>query len=205
MRPGLRSSESAEDALIAPFFARVEGAWRHVPGLSDERSVKFPSGLERPVYRTSLADGITLAQSSGARDVSVRLGVDDATSFRWMRALMRAGVWSRMQRVPALKRALAPKERKGAPHEIVVEVRGRDASGEPAARRASILDRRGQSHLTAIGALFGIERIAGLGMPAMRPGIAVPETGPMDPARLLTLLREESVAVTSDLDPSRAS
>lgn len=195
-------SESAEGGLIAPFVARSGGAWTRVAGLSDPRSVRFPSGLERPVYRAAMADGITLAQASGARDVAVRLGVDDASGFRVMRALMRCGLWSPLQRIPAFRRAVAAKERTGAPHEIVVEVRGRADDGAPKVLRATILDPKGQSHLTALGVLFGVERILGLGTPALPPGPAVPESSLSltSAERLVRLLRAEGVSVEWEHD-----
>lgn len=59
-------------------------------------------------------------------------------------------------------------------------------------KRAALLDRQGQSHLTALGSLLAQEAIAGLGRPRLRPGIAIPETAP-DAARLIALLPAEGV------------
>jgi hypothetical protein len=57
-----------------------------------------------------------------------------------------------------------------------------------------VSDRQGQAHLTAIGAVAGIERVLGLDGPPLRPGIATPETAP-NATRLRELLRSEGVEV----------
>lgn len=87
---------------------------------------------------------------------------------------------------------MATKPGKRTRHEIVVEARGQTARGEALAKRASILDPQGQAHLTTLSALVGLEAIAGLGRPQIRPGIAIPETAP-DAARLIALLAAEGV------------
>ena len=71
-------SADAGSTMSEPFMARVDGAWRKVEGLSDPVAVTFPSGRERPTVRVSMADVITLAQATRARDVAVRIGVEPA-------------------------------------------------------------------------------------------------------------------------------
>jgi hypothetical protein len=69
-------SADAGSTMSEPFMARVDGAWRKVEGLSDPVTVKFPSGRERPTVRVSMADVITLAQATRAKDVAVRIGIE---------------------------------------------------------------------------------------------------------------------------------
>ena len=71
-------SADAGSTMSEPFMARVDGAWRKVEGLSDPVVVRFPSGRERPTVRVSMADVITLAQATRARDVAIRIGIEPA-------------------------------------------------------------------------------------------------------------------------------
>jgi saccharopine dehydrogenase-like NADP-dependent oxidoreductase len=188
-------SEDASSSLSEPFEARVNGHWTTVASMGDPVTVRFPSGLERPVYRMAMADGMTLAQATGARDVAIRLGLDDITTGRITRLLVQTGLWKLLQspRMAWLKKRLSHNPTAtGAPHEIVVEVSGKRHDNTTSTKRATILDPAGQSHLTAIGAAAGIERLLGYGMDAIRPGLAVPETAP-DPSRLITLLQAHNV------------
>jgi len=187
-------SEDASSSLSEPFEARVNGRWTTVASMGDPVTVRFPSGLERPVYRMAMADGMTLAQATGARDVAIRLGLDDITTGRITRFLVQSGIWKMLQspRMAWLKKRLSHNPTAtGAPHEIVIEVSGK-RNDNTTTKRATILDPAGQSHLTAIGAAAGIERLLGYGMEAIRPGLAVPETRP-DPTRLLNLLQAHNV------------
>jgi short subunit dehydrogenase-like uncharacterized protein len=158
-------SADAGSAMSEPFIALVDGAWRKVEGLSDPVIVRFPSGRERPTVRVNMADVVTLAKATRARDVAVRIGVE-------------------------------PKAENPGPvsHEIVVELTG---GGQT--RRASIVDAKGQAHLTALGVVANLERVLGLGRTPLRPGLAVPETAP-DGDRLVQLLRSEGVEIA--LTPS---
>lgn len=169
-------SASAGEGMSQSFVARTGGAWRTVGPLSDERLVRFPSGAERPVYRMNMGDVVTLALASGAADAGVRLGLDRGNSLRSMRRLIRFGLWNLLMKLPGMSAIAATKPGPGAVHEIVIEVEG-EAEGRKVSRRATILDAQGQSHLTALGALHALERVAGLGTAPLRPGAALPETG----------------------------
>ena len=169
-------SASAGEGMSLGFVARTGGAWRKVGPLSDERLVRFPSGAEQPVYRMNMGDVVTLALASGASEAGVRLGLDKGNSLRSMRRLIRLGLWEPLMRLPGMSAIAATKPGPGAPHEIVIEVEG-ETGGRRISRRATILDPRGQSHLTAVGALYGLERVAGLGRAPLGAGAALPETG----------------------------
>lgn len=191
-------SEGASDTLAEPFEARIRGEWKKAASMGDAVTITFPSGLERPVYRMAMADMMTLAQATGARDVAVRLGLDDANTGRITSFLVRSGVWSVLQsdRMAWLRKRLShnPTAR-GAPHELVVEVSGKTMGGTNASLRATVLDPAGQSHLTSVGVVANLERLLGLGCAPLRAGTAVPETSP-DGTRLLALLEAEGVKVS---------
>lgn len=188
-------SEGASDTLAEPFESRMSGQWKKTASMGDPIPMRFPGGMERPVYRMAMADMMTLAQATGAQDVAVRLGLDNATTGRITSFLVRTGLWSVLQseRMAWLRKRLSHNPTaKGAPHEIVIEVAGQTAGGAPASLRATLLDPAGQSHLTAIGVVTNLERLIGLGCTPLRAGIAIPETSP-DGARLLALLAAEGV------------
>ena len=93
-----------------------------------------------------------------------------------MRRLIRLGLWGLLMKLPGMSAIAATKPGKGAAHEIVIEVEG-ETGGARVNRRATILDPRGQSHLTAVGALYALERVAGLNAAPLGTGAALPETG----------------------------
>ncbi|MFN4353718.1 hypothetical protein [Parvibaculum sp.] len=169
-------SASAGAGMSQGFTARVDGEWRKVGPLSDEREVRFPSGATRPVYRMNMGDVLTLALANGAREAGVRLGLDRGNSLGSMRRLIKLGLWDLLMNLPGMSAIAATKPGPGAAHEIVIEVEG-VKDDRKVARRATILDPQGQSHLTAVGALYGLERVSGLGMAPLGPGAALPETG----------------------------
>lgn len=168
-------SASAGEGMSQDFAARTGGTWKRVPPLSDERLVRFPSGAQRPVYRMNMGDMVTPALATGARDVGVRLGFDKGNALGSMRFLLRAGLWNLLMKLPGMSAIAATKPGKGARHEIVIEVTG-IKEGKTLQRRATIDDPKGQSHLTAVGAVHALERVAGLGTEALRAGAALPET-----------------------------
>lgn len=190
-------SQGVDETLSHPFAARIGGDWRYRPQMSDGKRVQFPSGLSRTAYRMNFADQTTVALSSGAQDVSIRLALDSAFNSAAMRFIVHSGLWAAIQGPSFgwLRKALTHNPSKGgARHEFVVEAWGRLTDGSQAWRKIEVLDPNGQSHLTAIGVVANLERALGLVGPPLRPGAAAPETH-ADPGRLLSLLEVEGVVV----------
>ncbi|MEP2828738.1 hypothetical protein [Parvibaculum sp.] len=189
-------SASAGEGMARGFTAKVGGAWQAVGPLSDERRVRFPSGALRPVYRMNMGDVTTLALANGAREAGVRLGLDKGTALGTMQRLIELGLWGLLMKLPGMSAIAATKPGPGAPHEIVIEVEG-EAGGRKKNRRATILAPLGQSHLTAVGALYALERIAELGPAPLGAGAALPETGftMAGFARLSALYEAEGIAL----------
>jgi len=144
----------------------------------------------------NMGDVATLALANGSREAGVWLGLDKGNSFRTMRRLIKLGLWNLLMKLPGMSAIAATKPGAGAPHEIVIEVEGQ-ASGRKVARRATILDPLGQSHLTAVGALYGLERVAGLGREVLRHGAALPESdfSSSDFERLAALYDAEGISL----------
>lgn len=190
-------SASAGSGMSQAFVARVGRDWRRVAPLSDEKRVRFPSGAVRPVYRMNMGDVVTPALASGAAEVGVRLGLDKGNALAAMRRLIRLGIWGVLMKIPGMSAIAATKPGPGAAHEIVIEVEG-VTDGRRETRRATIVDAQGQSHLTAVGALYALERVAGLGQAQLRPGAALPESDftAAGFARLKALYAAEGIALT---------
>lgn len=186
-------SADAGGGLAERMTVRAGGAWASVAPMSAPARVTFPSGRARTVYRMNMADVVTLAQATGARDVNVRIGLDSDGAARAMRLLINTGLWNIVQALPSSTTPAHNPKAAGATHEIVIEIAG-TRDGKPQTRRLTLLDGQGQAHLTAIGAAAGIERVLGLDGPPLRPGIATPETAP-NATRLRELLRSEGVEV----------
>ena len=182
-------SGDAASSLAEPFAARIGGQWVSVPSMSDGRTVTFPSGLTRNVYRMSMADAATLTQATGARDVAVRLGLDGKLALSFMRVMLKLGLWPLVAKLNGQPGQVSGK---GAAHEFVIKMAGKLKNGMSAQKRLTLLDPKGQAHLTALGALNGIEAMLGIGREPLRAGVAVPETAP-DARRLLALLAAEGV------------
>ncbi len=178
------------DRLEIPFDVLSEGARRQVRPLTDGRRVTFPSGRSATVYRIDTPEQATLPAFSGAKTVATRLGFDDTGSTEALRLLVRSGLWKLISgpRFAGLRRAILYNPGAGAAHEVVIEVKGRDAEGRPTARRAALVDPEGQSHMTAVGAAIQLERLLGLGShPLPEPRVLFPESLPQLDAALQTM------------------
>jgi saccharopine dehydrogenase-like NADP-dependent oxidoreductase len=186
-------SADAGGGLAQAMTVREGGAWRTVGPMSSPATVTFPSGRTRTVFRMNMADVMTIAQATGAKDVAVRIGLDSDAAAKSMRFLLKTGLWGLIQALPSSKSPAHNPKAKGALHELVIEIAGK-RDGKPASRRIAILDPAGQAHLTALGAVHATRTILGLNGTPPRPGIAVPETTPNADA-LLQLLQSEGVQI----------
>lgn len=186
-------SADAGGGLAEAMTVRTGGTWKTVAPMSAPARVRFPSGRTRTVFRMNMADVTTLAQATGAKDVTVRIGLDSNMAAHAMRTLLRTGLWNLLQALPSSQSPAHNPKAAGAAHEIVVEIAG-TRGGKRHTQRIDIVDPKGQAHLTAIGAAANLERLLGLTGVPLRTGVAVPEAAG-DAARLLQLLRAEGVDV----------
>jgi len=190
-KAGPNSVEYA-DRLAIPFRVWEAGRWRRARPMTEPLKVDFPSGETARAYRFDEPSQETLVSATGARAVASRIAYDDASAMQSIVFLVRSGLW-RMISGPAfagLRRSLIYNPGDGAAHEIVVEV-----SGGGALRRASLLDRAGQTHLTAVGAYIQLCEVLGLeGRPSRPAGVYLPEHA-TDFAFARKILEEEGVAV----------
>lgn len=169
------------DRLATPFDVMIDGEAKSVYPYTDPRRVTFPGGYSAKAYRFDTPDQFTLHQTANAASVAARIAFDDALSTNLLVLLTRSGVWKLLsgKRFESLRHAVLFNPGKGARHEIVIEVQGEIAAGKPVTLCATILDPRGQTHLTAVGAAIQLDRLLGLdGDSAPTAGVIFPDTAP---------------------------
>lgn len=185
------------DRMATPFEIMLNGERRQIYPYTDPRKITFPGGYSAKAYRFDTPDQYTLPSTTGAETVAARIAFDDAVATNLLVLLTRSGIWKLISgdRFTALRRSLLYNPGKGASHEIVIEAAGVDEYGNPKTVRATIVDPKGQTHLTALGALVQLERLLGLdGAPPPAPGIVYPDTAPqIDSA--LRVLRDFGVSI----------
>ncbi len=190
------------DRLATPFEVTLEGRRAQVYPCTDPRKITFPGGYTAQAYRFDTPDQLTLPVTTGAKTVAARIAFDDAIATSLLVLLTRAGIWKLISgpRFTPLRRALLYNPGNGARHEMVIEATGVDEQNHPRTARASVVDPRGQTHLTALGTLIQLERLLGLdGAQPPAPGIVYPETAPQIESAL-QVLRDWGVTVTIHQD-----
>lgn len=195
-KAGPNSVEYA-DRLAESFQVFEGGKWIAVKPLSDAKEIQFSGGVRLRTHRFSTPDGVILPYATGAGSVGIRITYDDAWTAGLMAFLIRSGIWKAISG-PAFKKlrhSLLYNPGPGAPHEMVIEVEGRDEAGGGQQITASVRDPQGQTHLTALGAVAQIEQVLGISGASGRPaGVHFAETH-RDPDSVIAFLRSEGVAI----------
>lgn len=188
-KAGPNSVEYA-DRLSVPFRVREHGKWRKARAFTDPIRVEFPGGDAAKAYRFDEPGQETLVAATGAASVSSRIAYDDASATRSLMLMVRSGLWTLIsgKAFTSLRHSLIYHPGEGASHEIVVE-----AAGSEGKRRATLVDPKGQTHLTALGAYIQLCETIGLeDRPPRRPGVHFPEHE-TDPEFACKILSEEGV------------
>jgi hypothetical protein len=186
------------DRLATPFEVMLNGMRKQVYPYTDPRKITFPGGYTAKAYRFDTPDQLTLPITTGANTVAARIAFDDATATSLLVLLTRTGIWKLISgpRFTPLRRSLLYNPGSGARHEMVIEVTGMDENDYQKTIRASVVDPKGQTHLTALGALIQLERLLGMdGAPPPASGLVYPETAPQIESAL-QVLRHLGVTVT---------
>lgn len=161
------------DRLAIPFDVTIDGRSTSVMPLSDTRTVDV-GGLLTKVSRLDTPEQATLPSTLGVRTAALRIGFDDPWASLGLRALVGLGVFCalRADRFTGFRHALLrPSDadrRKGAETRFRVDVRTIGGS----THAATIVDRRGQAHLTAVGALLSLRTALAA---ETAPGVVFPE------------------------------
>ncbi|MFA4836984.1 MAG: saccharopine dehydrogenase [Dehalococcoidia bacterium] len=187
------------DRLATPFEVMLNGERKRAYPYTDPRKITFPGGYSAKAYRFDTPDQLTLPTTTGAKTVAARIAFDDAMSTSLLVLLTRSGIWKLISgdRFTTLRRSLLYNPGSGASHEIVIEAAGIGENDNPKTVRATIVDPKGQTHLTALGALIQLERLLGLdGASPPVSDIVYPDTAPqIDSA--FQVLRNFGVTVTT--------
>ena len=187
------------DRLATPFEVMLNGERKQTYPYTDPRKITFPGGYSAKAYRFDTPDQLTLPTTTGAKTVAARIAFDSAMATNLLVLLTRSGIWKLISgnRFATLRRSLLYNPGNGASHEIVIEAAGEDENGNAKTIRATIVDPKGQTHLTALGALIQLERLLGLdGAPPPAPGLVYPDTAPQINS-VFQVLRNFGVVVTT--------
>jgi hypothetical protein len=187
-------SDSVEyvDRMTVPFETTVDGALITARPLTSGRNVEFPRGRRARVHRLDTPEQTTLPLFTGARTVSTRIGYDAASATLALQGLRLTGVLRLLAhpRLTRLRRRLLHSNGEGGTAQLVIDVTGPDRTV-----RAAVVDPRGQSHLTAVGAAIALERLLGLdGMPPEPSGVRYPEQHP-SPSGVVDTLRDHGISI----------
>jgi hypothetical protein len=190
-RAGLDSIEYV-DRMTVPFETTVNGDLITTRPLTSGRTVEFPEGRRARVYRLDTPEQTTLPLFTGAKTVSTRIGYDAPSATIGLQALRLTGALRLLAhpKLTAMRRSLLHSDGEGGTAQLVIEV-----TGGGSAVRATVSDPRGQSHLTAVGATIGLERLLGLDGATPEPaGVRFPEQHP-DPSHAITTMRDHKISI----------
>jgi hypothetical protein len=176
------------DRMDVAFEVTEEGRRQRVEPLTGARRVEL-AGRPRRVLRLDTPEQLTLPMVLGARTVSTRIGFSDEPATLALQLLQGLGLFHllRGERFRGLRRALLRSSGRGGRAVVRIEV---SSGGE--SRMITLVDERGQAHLTAAGATLALERALGLDGDAPPQGVAFPEQTP-SPERALAALRSLGV------------
>ncbi|WP_374776849.1 saccharopine dehydrogenase [Streptomyces sp. NBC_01310] len=183
------------DRLGVEFEVVDDGRRRYAAPLTDARTVFIGDGPVR-VARIDTPEQFTLPLTLATTTAVTRIGFSSPAATRALLALRGAGFfrWAGGERWAPARRALLHSPGDGGTARLRIDV-----SHHGRSRTATVADPRGQSHLTAVGALLGLHRVLGTdGAPAPE-GVVFPEQHP-DPVRAVGALAAHGVRV--DLDPA---
>lgn len=166
------------DQLGSPFEVMQEGSLKSVMPMTNPKALVFPGGFKAKTFRFDTPDQLSLPISCKAKSVSARIAYDDNFSAALLSFLVRSGIWNVLNRpmFTKLRRSLLYNPGDGGSHQIVINLTGIGGKGQARQVRSSIVDKQGQTHLTALGGVIQLERILGLyGGAPVGAGVWFPE------------------------------
>jgi hypothetical protein len=191
------------DRLAWPYYAMRQGRRQPAHPLTGVRRVRCADFGERPAALVGTLEQTTLPITLGVPTVETRMALQSVAALYGLIGLKRSGALRALAH-PALRRTRAALlQRPGTGDFAGITVTARDLARSVT---VDLLDTRGQSHLSAIGAVRAAERVLGPGLPA---GISFPEQS-ADPEADIDLLRRADVVVrltgfTKDLPRMRVA
>lgn len=152
-----------------PFGIYEHGTFRMVRSLTDGRTRRFPLGQSAKVRRFSAPDQNSLIASGIAKGVAMRMAFDSAALMGGFTAMVRSGLWGRLP--VTLREKLLHNPGAGDAHQVVI------TAIFPQYRvMVAMVDKLGQTHMTAAGGVSQAERLLGLRGRLFPPlGVSYPE------------------------------
>lgn len=191
-----RSGEDAieyMDRLGVPFEIVEHAKPRSVMPLTDAVEMTV-AGRAHHLVRIDTPEQFTLPFSLGLRSAQTRIGFSSGLVTMALRVLRALGFFALTKgpRFRGLRRALLRSSGEGG--RALIRVTVNDATRS---HSATLIDPRGQAHLTALGALRATQRALGLDGEPARAGVNLPEAWPGDARGWLQqrLVQHESTKV----------
>lgn len=181
--------------LAWPYHVMSAGRRRVAHPLTDRRRVRCPDGEERAAVRVGTLEQVTLPLTLGVATVETRLATHEQAAVWGLMVLKRTGALRALER-PALRRLRGALLNRSGPGDFAGLAVAAHGGGRSA--YVEMLDARGQSHLSAVGATLAAERVLGVGGVALPPGLSFPEQFAMPDADLAAL-RQAGVVVRAPL------
>ncbi len=149
------------DRLTIPFDIIENYRPRSVSPLTDPLPVRFPNGYKIKCYRLDTPDHITVPVSTEAASVNFRIAFDHKFVTYSLRLLVMLGIWKLIsgERFTKLRQRLLYSPGNGGDHQIVIHYHGTDKNQRKKQVQKTITDPLGQTHLTALGAVFQAEHV----------------------------------------------
>lgn len=175
------------DRLGDDYEVRQSGRPVTVTPLTDPRTVNI-AGLPTKVARIDTPEQFTLPTTLGIDTVSTRIGFSSGLATTALLAVKKVGLfrWGRGDRWTSVRRAFLYAPGEGGSARVRIDVDGKGGRTS-----ATIVDPRGQAHLTALGGYLGLRRVLD---PAAPAGVTYPELHP-DPISVLRSLDDYGVEV----------
>lgn len=195
-KAGPNSFEYA-DRLRVPFTVPVDGKPVRKMPFSDPKRVNFSGGRTFTCVRFDTPDQVTLPGALGIATVSSRVTYDDAGVMGFMRFMIGSGLWAvlSLPMFDSVRRSLLFNPGPGAPHEVRITATGSRGGAVEVQEAWSVIDPKGQTHMTAIGAVLQIERLMGAhGLAAPAGGLTYPDQV-ADPAKVVERLIQLGLSV----------
>ncbi len=174
------------------------GVRRTVDPLSASARVRIGDS-ETSVARIDTPEQFTLPLTLGTTTATTRIGFSSAATTSALMAVKRLGFfrWGRGDRFTRIRRALLYAPGAGGVAQVRIDVRHGAET-----RTALLTDPAGQAHLTAVGAVLGVQRALGVdGAPAHR-GLSFPENTPI-PKAVGAMLAAHGVELTDEPGSTR--
>ncbi|MET7020952.1 saccharopine dehydrogenase NADP-binding domain-containing protein [Bacillus mycoides] len=183
------NSTAYMDRLTIPFEVKAREGMRQAYPMTNPIKVRFPNGYITKCYRLDTPDHVTLPESIHAVSTNFRIAFDSKISTYGLVSLVNTGIWKMIsgEKFTNLRKNILYKPGRGSAHNIVIHLKGYDATGVLHRRCVNISDPLGQTHLTALGAAVQAENIL------QTSDIVVPDSKIYFPENLLDLGMNASV------------